>query len=443
MIAVAARRSARRVDRGREGDRRISPGVRRDVRRRAVRRLRAAQAPRREAARGHGPRRCATPTALGFVGADERRLLTSVERPIVLVRETCRRAGSRKRSRPDNRMIGVMLPYSPLHHLLLADAGRPLVMTSGNSRTNRSRTTTTMRCGRLGGIADLFVSHDRDIADARATTRWSTVIAGGRRCCGASRGYVPRPVPLVARLRHAGARLRRAAEEHVLHRVGDQRVARSAHRRSRQPANLRVATRGASRDGALPRASTPQVVAHDLHPDYLSTAYARRRDRRDDGRRAASSRARGERDGRARHRRSRRSASRTTAPATAPTARCGAARFSSRRPLRSSGSRRSGRCRSSAATARSASRGGSRSRWSLDAFGGEVPLDRPAGLFGAVPIAESRGRRSAADTRGLASPRRAASDATSTRSARSFWAGRTRASKGRSRSSGIRSPTRV
>ncbi len=61
-------------------------------------------------------------------------------------------------------MIGVFLPYTPLHHLLLADAGRPLVMTSGNRSDEPIAFRNDEAIARLSGIADLFLMHDREIA---------------------------------------------------------------------------------------------------------------------------------------------------------------------------------------------------------------------------------------------------------------------------------------
>jgi len=79
-----------------------------------------------------------------------------------------------------------MLPYSPLHHLLLADAGVPLVMTSGNVSDEPIAFTDEDALRRLAGIADLFLLHDRPIH-----TRTDDSVLRGRRVVRRSRGFVP------------------------------------------------------------------------------------------------------------------------------------------------------------------------------------------------------------------------------------------------------------
>src|SRR6185312_16631668 len=92
----------------------------------------------------------------------ERTLLVGPERPIVL----CRRLEGAPVARsvaPRAGELGLMLPYTPLHHLLLADAGAPLVMTSGNVSDEPIAYRDEDARERLAGIADLIVSHDRPI----------------------------------------------------------------------------------------------------------------------------------------------------------------------------------------------------------------------------------------------------------------------------------------
>ena len=191
-VAAAARGAARRADRRDQGPRRVSPRVRRDLARTRSARLRERKH-RDEKPFAVMVRDLAAAEAL----ADPRRrasarLLTSVERPIVLVPQRVRDARSRRTSRRATAMVGLFLPYTPLHHLLLADVGRPLVMTSGNlsdepiayrqRRGARAAAATSPTCSSL---------HDREI-ETRCDDSVAAVIARTRR----------RPAPL-ARLRAA------------------------------------------------------------------------------------------------------------------------------------------------------------------------------------------------------------------------------------------------
>ena len=211
---------------------------------------------------------------IAIVDGDAARLLTSPERPIVLLprRDDTPIAAS---VAPGNRLLGIMLPYSPLHHLLLADSGRPLVMTSGNLSDEPIAVDNDDARERLGAIADLFVEHDRDIA-SRADDSVVAVIAGGGTVVRRSRGYVPRGVTLTDAFAQpvlaCGALLKNtfclgaATTGWLGPHIGDLEhvAAYDAYVAaiSRMEEFLRI---------------QPQVIAHDLHPDYLSTQYAKSR----------------------------------------------------------------------------------------------------------------------------------------------------------------------
>jgi hydrogenase maturation protein HypF len=212
--------------------------------------------------------------ALGVVGAEERRLLTSVERPIVLLQK---RPGARLAEgvAPCNQMIGVFLPYSPLHHLLLHDARRPLVMTSGNVSDEPMVCDNADAIRRLGGIADLFVLHDRDI-HTRCDDSVTTVIAGKGTVLRRARGYVPRAVGIARGFQRpvlaCGALLKNTfcigagSNAWLGPHIGDLENVET----------LDAYTRGIELMEQF-LGVRAQVIAHDLHPDYLSTAYARKR----------------------------------------------------------------------------------------------------------------------------------------------------------------------
>jgi hydrogenase maturation protein HypF len=209
---------------------------------------------------------------LASLGDEERRLLTSLARPIVLAH---RRADAPLASTiaPGNPLVGVMLPYTPIHHLLLDAIGRPLVMTSGNMSDEPIVCTNDEAFTRLGRVADLFLLHDRDI-DTRCDDSVARVIAGAPVVLRRSRGYVPLGVPVLERFEApvlaCGALLKNTfgigLDDHVVlgPHIGDLESLETfeayEHAIGRMTRFLGV---------------EPAAVAYDLHPEYLSSRYAR------------------------------------------------------------------------------------------------------------------------------------------------------------------------
>ncbi len=205
----------------------------------------------------------------------ERALLAGPQRPIVIARR--RSAASVAASvAPDSPDLGVMLPYSPLHHLLAADAGVDLVMTSGNVSDEPIAYEDDEALDRLGAIADRLCVHDRKI---HTRTDDSVVRALDRRLRSEplilrrSRGWVPgaldmpneaaRPVLACGAELKSTFCLARGRHAWVSHHIGDLK-------------NFETLTsfrRGIEHFEDLLEVE-PSVVAHDMHPDYLSTAYA-------------------------------------------------------------------------------------------------------------------------------------------------------------------------
>jgi hydrogenase maturation protein HypF len=213
--------------------------------------------------------------ALAVVDAEASRLLASPERPIVLVpkRDDAAIAAS---VAPGNRMLGLLLPYSPLHHLLLADAGRPLVMTSANLSDEPIAVDNREALARLGRVADLFVEHDRDIA-SRADDSVVAVIAGAGTVLRRSRGYVPRGIELT----HASF-VRPVLACGSLLKNTFCLGAGSAAWLGPHIGDLEHVGAYDAYVAAIPRLERflriqPEVIAHDLHPDYFSTRYAKER----------------------------------------------------------------------------------------------------------------------------------------------------------------------
>jgi hydrogenase maturation protein HypF len=202
---------------------------------------------------------------------EDERVLLGRERPILIAPRLpdANVAASVAPGSPD---LGVMLPYTPLHHLLLAGAGGDLVMTSGNVSDEPIAYEDEDALERLRGIADLFLLHDRPI-ETRVDDSVLRVAGGRRLMIRRSRGFVPdsialpveAPRPVLA----CGAELKstfcvaRGSRAWVGHHIGD----------LKNYETLRSFTDGVAHFERL-FAVTPELVAHDLHPNYLSTRYA-------------------------------------------------------------------------------------------------------------------------------------------------------------------------
>lgn len=204
----------------------------------------------------------------------DRALLQSVERPIVIVD---RRPGAPLHDlvAPRNPTIGLMLPYTPLHHLLLADAARPLVMTSGNVSDEPIAYRNGEALARLGSIADVFVLHNREI-DTRCDDSVARVVAGAPIVFRRSRGYTPRAVrvrqPYARPTLGCGALLKNT----FCLGVGDAAFLGPHVGDLENLETYEAFTHAVERMETFVGV-TAEVLAHDLHPEYLSTTYASRR----------------------------------------------------------------------------------------------------------------------------------------------------------------------
>jgi hydrogenase maturation protein HypF len=208
---------------------------------------------------------------LAEVGEEETALLRSRERPIVLVRRR-RDAPVADAVAPDSPWLGVLLPYTPLHHLLLTDFGGPLVMTSGNRSDEPIAFDDDDARDRLCGIADAFLAHDRPIH-----RRCEDSVVRAAFPIRRSRGYAPTavslpvaaPQPVVA----VGASLKstfcvaRGDEAYLSAHLGDLDT-EQAYAAFRADLDLYLAMLDVE----------PRVIAHDLHPDYLATRWAHDQD---------------------------------------------------------------------------------------------------------------------------------------------------------------------
>ncbi len=215
---------------------------------------------------------------LAVLGAEEEALLLDRARPIVLAPRRPE-APVAEAVAPGARELGLMLAYSPLHHLLVADVRAPLVLTSGNVSDEPIAYRDEDAFARLRPIADLFLVHDRPIHIRTDDSVVRAVRVGPRRplLLRRSRGYVPAsldlPVAAERPVLGCGAELKstfcvaKGARAWVGHHIGD----------LKNYETLRSFEEGVAHFERL-FAVEPEVVAHDLHPDYLSTGYARARE---------------------------------------------------------------------------------------------------------------------------------------------------------------------
>ena len=208
---------------------------------------------------------------LGSVGPAEEELLTSPARPIVLLE---RRPGAPVAAgvAPSNRSIGVLLPYTPLHHLLAAELGEPFVLTSGNVSDEPIAYLDDDAHERLATIADAVLAHDRPI-HIRTDDSVTRIADGRPAVLRRSRGYAPTPISVPWTFdRHVlacGAELK-----HTFAVAKDRRVFVSHHIGDLENfETYRSFTEGVDHFLGLFDVA-PAVVAHDLHPEYLSTKYA-------------------------------------------------------------------------------------------------------------------------------------------------------------------------
>ncbi len=200
----------------------------------------------------------------------EKRLLLSAESPIVLLeRRTSRDLAASVA--PGNPCLGIMLPYTPLHHLLMRELGSEIVATSGNLSDEPICTDEIEALERLKGIADAFLVHDRRIV-RHVDDSIVRVIRDRELVLRRARGYAPLPIHLTNSLPSilaVGAHLK----NNVALSVG-QDVFLSQHIGDLATEQALRAFQKVSQDLLGLYEITPTAVACDMHPEYLSTKHA-------------------------------------------------------------------------------------------------------------------------------------------------------------------------
>ena len=209
------------------------------------------------------------------MGDDEQVLLASPAAPIVILQARPGAPPLAASVAPGIATLGMMLPNTPLHHLMLRRMDRPIVLTSGNLSDEPQCIANDEARERLAGIAEYFVFHDRDIA-RRVDDSVQRVVAGEARMLRRARGHAPAPLTLPAGFEEASAVLAmggelkntfclvRGGQAIVAHHMGDlENAATHADYRRGVDAYLRLFEHA------------PQRVAVDLHPEYLSAKLGR------------------------------------------------------------------------------------------------------------------------------------------------------------------------
>jgi hydrogenase maturation protein HypF len=217
------------------------------------------------------------------VSHEEEELLTSQQCPIVLLRWLDDSSVVREVA-PGNLYLGVMLPYTPLHHILLSDVDCPLVMTSGNLSEEPIAQTNDEARRRLGHMADAFLMHNRDIyaryddsvlfsaQETRHKGQGMVPTSSRIQPIRRSRGYAPFPVRLpfeTKQILAVGAELKssfcltRDDFAFLSQHIGDMENLETLEHFEASIALLQHLFR-----------IKPELVAFDLHPDYFATKYA-------------------------------------------------------------------------------------------------------------------------------------------------------------------------
>jgi hydrogenase maturation protein HypF len=204
------------------------------------------------------------------ISPEEERLLGSPQSPIVLMRwredsSVCQEVA------PNLKFLGVMLPYTPLHHILLRDTDRPLVMTSGNLSEEPIARDNDEALSRLSGIADYFIIHNRDIY-SRYDDSVAMVERGTSQLVRRARSYAPYPIRLPFEARQVLAC--GAEDKNTFCLTRDNYAFVSQHIGDME--NMETLEHFDNTVSLYKRLFhiEPEVIACDLHPDYLPTKYA-------------------------------------------------------------------------------------------------------------------------------------------------------------------------
>lgn len=209
------------------------------------------------------------------ISDQEEALLKSRAAPIVILQQ----AGDERLASaiaPGQRSLGFMLPYTPLHHLLMERLTRPIVLTSGNLSDEPQVISNTAAHDRLSGIADYWLLHDRDIVN-RLDDSVVRVMDGDARMLRRARGYAPAPIALPGEFKTTPPILALGGElKNTFCLMKDNQAILSQHMGDLENgATIKEYHRSLELYGRLFQ-HDPAVVVVDFHPNYLSTQWGQR-----------------------------------------------------------------------------------------------------------------------------------------------------------------------
>jgi len=204
----------------------------------------------------------------------EERLLRSAEAPIVILdrKDANERSDVSRSVAPGNPTLGVMLPYSPLHYIVMSQTGRPVVATSGNISDEPICIDENEALKKLGEIADLFLVHDRPIA-RHVDDSIVRMVMGREMILRRSRGYAPLPITMkqaqsvvlaVGAHQKNSVALQIGKNAFVSQHIGDLETEESVNSFQEAIDSL-----------CRLYETKPELIVCDQHPDYLSTQYAK------------------------------------------------------------------------------------------------------------------------------------------------------------------------
>jgi hydrogenase maturation protein HypF len=205
-----------------------------------------------------------------FISPEERKLLQSPQCPIVLLRWKHSSSNISPAVAPNLKYLGAMLPYTPLHHLLLRETGVPLVMTSGNISEEPIAKDNDEALRRLKGIADYFLLHNRDIYARYDDSVY--MVEGVPQAIRRARSYAPYPIFLPFKSKQilaCGAELKstfcltKDGHAFLSQHIGDMENEETLDHFENTIELYKKLFR-----------IEPEIVAYDMHPEYLATKYA-------------------------------------------------------------------------------------------------------------------------------------------------------------------------